>query len=134
MPELSGRQASTHQEPDHETAHTNALHELSPGQSVGIKTKDSHHAIKNLLVLANQEWTVGGIELLNLLQLDFTQLCHRAVCCIINSTLVPSHTPPAPGPPALRLDSPTLLRPPVVRPSVMKPTAFEDNFGLISGI
>jgi len=70
-------QASTHQKPDSKTTDSYTLKELSPSQPIGIKLEWPHHPIEKLFVLANQKGTIRRIQLLNLLELYLTKLCHE---------------------------------------------------------
>ena len=67
---------SVHQKPNKKATNTHTLGELNPSQPIGIKLKCSHHQIQNLLVLPHDKRTISRIELLNLLELDLTELGH----------------------------------------------------------
>jgi len=68
--------ASTHQKPDSKATDSYALKELSPRQPIGVQLECPHHPIEKLFVLANQKGTIRRIQLLNLLELYLTKLCH----------------------------------------------------------
>ena len=59
-------ECSTHQKPHSDSTDSNPFEELNPGQAVSVELEHSHHQIKELFMLANQEKTFGSIELLNL--------------------------------------------------------------------
>jgi len=67
---------SAHQEPNKKAPNPDTFKELSPSQAIGVKLKRSHHQIQNLLVLTHDKRTISRIELLNLLELDLTELGH----------------------------------------------------------
>ena len=67
---------SAHQEPNKKTTNTDTFAELNPSQPIGIELKCSHHQIQHFLMLTHHKRAVSRIELLNPLELDFTELCH----------------------------------------------------------
>ena len=70
------KKSSAHQEPNKKSTNTDTFTELNPSQPIGIELKCSHHQIQHFLVLTHQKRAVSRIELLNLLELDFTELGH----------------------------------------------------------
>ncbi len=82
---------SAHQKPNKKATNTDTLGELNPSQTIGIKLKCSHHQIQNLLVLTHDKRTVSSIKLLNLLELDLTELGHLPHAYKV--TVVPNKSP-----------------------------------------